>query len=98
MKEELLVHAGLALVLQGETIKITVGMAGLPRLATTLRRKIHDPHRLPHEAISIKGTSGKLIVPLRDAEQLLQEVLQYLSATPADTAFAVIKPTGGQGC
>jgi hypothetical protein len=78
MKEELLIHTGQALVLQGETIKITVGVEGLPGLAATLRRKINDPHRLPHEAISLKGTSGKLIVPPRDAEQLLQEVLRMM--------------------
>jgi hypothetical protein len=78
MKEELLTSHAQALVLQGETIKITVGMEGLPGLAATLRRKINDPHRLPHEAISVKGTSGKLIIPPRDAEQLLQEVLKLM--------------------
>jgi hypothetical protein len=78
MKEELFTHRTQALVLQGETIKITVGMEGLPRLAAILRRRISDPHRLPHEAISLKGKSGKLIIPPRDAEQLLQEVLRLM--------------------
>jgi hypothetical protein len=78
MKEELLIHTRQALVLQGETIKITIGMEGLPGLAATLRRKINDPHRMTNEAISLKGTSGKLIIPPRDAEQLLQEVLRLM--------------------
>jgi hypothetical protein len=78
MKEELFTHHTQALVLQGETIKITVPTSGLPGLAATLRRKINDPHRLPHEAISLKGQSGKLIIPPRDAEQLLQEVLKLM--------------------
>ena len=39
MKEELFTHHTQALVLQGESIKITVPTSGLPGLAATLRRE-----------------------------------------------------------
>ncbi len=76
--EEFFISHTQALVLQGETIKITVDMAGLPGLAVTLRRKINDPHRLPREAISLKAKSGKLIIPPKDAEQLLTDVVALI--------------------
>ena len=79
MNDELLISHTQGLILQGDSVRIGVPLSGLPRLAELLRRKISDVHRQPNEAITLYGKQGSsLVIPPRDAEQLLQEVLRMM--------------------